>query len=122
MGKRDLAIDLGTANTLVYQQGRGIVYNEPTVVAVETKGGEVRSVGRKAWDIAAGNPAALSFVRPLQRGAITDFELTQSMIRVILRTVGAGRFPKPPVLVCVPSSLTTVERRAVEEADRKSVV
>ena len=116
MSKRDLAIDLGTANTLVFQQGRGIVLQEPTVVAVETKNGEVRAVGRQAWELAARNPTTLAAVRPLQRGAITDFELTQSMIRIILRKVGAGRFPRPRVLVCVSSSLTTVERRAVEEA------
>jgi rod shape-determining protein MreB len=116
VGKRDLAIDLGTANTLVYMQGRGIVFNEPTVVAIDSRTGDVRAVGRRAWELAADNPSAMAAIRPLQRGAITDFDLTQSMVRTILKAAGAGRLQRPRVLVCVPSSLTTVERRAVEEA------
>ena len=116
MARKDLAIDLGTANTLVYQQGRGIVFNEPTVVAMNTRTGEVLSVGRDAWEMIGRTPANVVAVRPLQRGAITDFDLTQQMIRLMLRMVGAPRFPKPRVLVCVPSALTPVERRAVEEA------
>ena len=116
MSRRDLAIDLGTANTLVYQQGRGIVYDEPSLVAVNPRTGEVVAAGRQAWDMIRETPASLVPVRPLRRGVITDFDLTQQMIRVILREVGVGRFPKPRVLVCVPSSITDVERRAVEEA------
>ena len=115
MSRRDLAIDLGTANTLVYQQGRGIVFNEPTVVALHSRTGDVVGVGRRAWDM-VGQDSNLVPKRPLRRGAITDFELTQQMIRLILREVGVSRFPKPRVLVCVPSSITEVERRAVEEA------
>jgi rod shape-determining protein MreB and related proteins len=116
MSRRDLAIDLGTANTLVYQQGRGIVFNEPTVVAMNARNAEVLAVGREAWEMIGRTPANVVAARPIMRGAITDFELTQQMIRLILRRVGVGRFPKPRVLVCVPSVITDVERRAVEEA------
>jgi rod shape-determining protein MreB len=116
MSSRDLAIDLGSANTLVYQQARGIVFDEPTVVAVNSRTGQVMAIGREAWEIAARTPSEVVAVRPLQRGAITEFDVTQQMIRRILRAAGVGRFPKPRVLVSVASSLTPVERRAVEEA------
>lgn len=116
MSRRDLAIDLGTANTLVYQQGRGIVFNEPTVVAMNPRSGDVVAVGRDAWDIAGRAPSDVAAVRPLLRGAITDFDVARQMIRMVLRAAGVGRFPKPRVLVCVASVLTPVERRAVEEA------
>ena len=116
MSKRDLAIDLGTANTLVYQQGRGIVFNEPTVVAMNTRTGALVAVGREAWQAAVRAPANIAATRPLQRGAIQDFETTRQMLRLILQVVGVSRFPKPRALVCVSSMLTEVERRAVEEA------
>ena len=116
VSRRDLAIDLGTANTLVYQQGRGIVFEEPTVVALNSRTAQVVAVGREAWDAVASSSSSLVALRPLKRGAITDFELTQQMIRLILREVGVSRFSKPRVLVCVPSGITEVERRAVEEA------
>ena len=116
MSRRDLAIDLGTANTLVYQQGRGIVFNEPTVVAMNTRTGALVAVGREAWQAAVRAPANIVATRPLQRGAIQDFETTRQMLRLILQAVGVSRFPKPRVLVCVSSMLTDVERRAVEEA------
>jgi rod shape-determining protein MreB len=116
MSRRDLAIDLGTANTLVFQQGKGIVFDEPTLVAMNSRRGDVVAVGREAWDVAGSAPSEVVAVRPLQRGAITDFDLTQQMIRMVLRAAGMGRFPRPRVLVCVASALTPVERRAVEEA------
>lgn len=116
MSKRDLAIDLGTANTLVFQQGRGIVFDEPTVVAMNSRNGDVLAVGREAWELIGRSPANIVAARPIMRGIITDFELTQQMIRLILNMVGVGRFPKPRVLVCVPSAITEVERRAVEDA------
>jgi rod shape-determining protein MreB len=114
--RRDIAIDLGTANTLVYQQGLGIVYDQPTVVALDSRSSQVVAVGREAWEIMGQGPGHVIAVRPLHRGAITDFELTRQMLRAILRAVGVSRFPRPRALVCVPSSLTPVERRAVEEA------
>ena len=116
MSRRDLAIDLGTANTVVYQQGRGIVFNEPTVVAMNTRSSDLVAVGRAAWEAAVASPGSVVASRPLQRGAIQDFEITRQMLRLILQSVGVSRFPKPRVLVCVASILTEVERRAVEEA------
>lgn len=114
--RRDLALDLGTANTLVYQQGKGIVYDEPTIVAVNGRTGEVLAVGSEVWELSGRTPGSVVATRPLRHGAITDFEMTMQMVRMIFRRIGVPRFPKPHVLVCVPSSLTSVERKAVEEA------
>jgi rod shape-determining protein MreB len=116
MSRRDLAIDLGTANTRVYRQGQGIVFDQPTVVALHGRTADVVAVGRKAWAMAADRPTEVVTVRPMQRGAISNFELSEQMIRMILRGIGVARLSKPRVLVCVPSGLTPVERRAVEEA------
>ncbi len=116
MSNRDLAVDLGTANTLVYQQGRGVVYDEPTVVAVNARSGQVLAAGSKAWRMLAESPGNVQVVRPLERGVIADFEMTASMLRLIMRSLGVTRFPRPRALVCVPASSTKVERRAVEEA------
>jgi rod shape-determining protein MreB and related proteins len=116
VSRHDLAIDLGTVNTLVYVKGRGVVYEEPTVVAVHSRTGEVVAVGRDAWSAGAETPAMIMVVRPIQRGVITDFDVARRMLRAILRRIGVGRFPKPRVMVCVPSSLTPVERRAVEDS------
>ncbi len=116
MSVRDFAIDLGTANTLVYQHEKGIVFNEPTVVATNSRDGKVLAVGREAWEVASRTPANVTASRPLQRGAITDFEVTERMMRLVFKAIGMPRFPKPRVLVCVASVLTPVERRAVEEA------
>jgi rod shape-determining protein MreB len=116
MSARDLAVDLGTANTLVYQHERGIVFNEPTVVATNSRDGKVVAVGREAWEVAGSTPAHVTASRPLQRGAIADFDVTEQMIRLVFKAVGVSRFPKPRVLVCVASLLTPVERRAVKEA------
>jgi len=113
---RDLAIDLGTASTLVYQQGKGIVYDQPTVVAVNARTGDVLAAGNAAWRVVADGPGNVQIVHPLQRGVITDFETTERMLRRILRGLGVTRFPRPRALVCVPSTSTKVERRAVEEA------
>src|SRR5918911_1221740 len=114
--RKDLAIDLGTANTLVFREGDGIVFNEPTVIAMNSRTGEVLAMGEEAWDMIGRTPANVVAVRPLRHGAITDFDITQRMIRLILKRVGISRLAKPRVLVCVPSAITEVERRAVEEA------
>jgi rod shape-determining protein MreB and related proteins len=113
---RDLAIDLGTANTRVVRHGEGIVYDEPTVVAVNTRTGDVLAVGAKAGALMQEAPPHVAVTRPLERGVITDYELAEQMIRLVLRRLGLNRLFKPRVLVCVPSSLTPVERHAVEEA------
>jgi rod shape-determining protein MreB and related proteins len=114
--RRDLAIDLGTANTLVFREGDGIVFNEPTVIAMNSRTAEVLAMGEDAWDMIGRTPANVVAVRPLRHGAITDFDVTQRMIRLILKRVGISRLTRPRVLVCVPSAITEVERRAVEEA------
>lgn len=117
---RDLAIDLGTANTLVYAKGRGIVLNEPTVVALDTRSREVLAIGEEAWQMIGRTPGYIVAVRPMRQGAITDFEITESMLQVLLRRVGVGRLNRPRVLICVPSAITAVERRAVKEAARRA--
>src|SRR5947207_9992130 len=113
---RDLAIDLGTANTLVYRQGDGIVFNEPTVIALNARTGDVLALGDQAWEMIGRTPGNVVAMRPLRHGAITDFDITEHMIKLILRRVGVGRLTRPRVLVCVPSAITEVERRAVKEA------
>jgi rod shape-determining protein MreB len=113
---RDLAIDLGTANTLVYQSQRGILFSEPTVLALNKETGAVLAMGDEAWQMIGRTPGYIVAVRPLRSGAISDFEVTEKLIRLILQKGGVTRFARPKVLVCVPSALTEVERRAVEEA------
>ena len=117
---RSLAIDLGTANTLVFEEGRGIVLNEPSVIALNERTGEVLAVGREAWQMIGRTPSYIVAVRPLRKGAITDFDTTQRMIRLILQRVGVSRFGRTRVVICVPSVITAVERRAVIEAARRA--
>jgi rod shape-determining protein MreB len=117
---RDLAIDLGTANTLVYSRGRGIVLNEPTVIALNERTQDVLAMGQDAWQMIGRTPGYIIAVRPLRKGAITDFDITQRMIRLLLQRSGVSRFNRPRVLICVPSAITEVERRAVEEAARRA--
>jgi rod shape-determining protein MreB and related proteins len=117
---RDLAIDLGTANTLVYKQGEGIIMNEPTVIAKNRRTNEVLATGHEAWDMIGRTPSFIVAVRPLRGGAITDFETTEQMIRLLLKRAGVSRFARPKVLICVPSAITEVERRAVTEATRRA--
>jgi rod shape-determining protein MreB len=117
---RDLAIDLGTANTLVYMQGRGIVINEPSVIAVNRRTGEVLATGEEAWQMIGRTPGYIVAVRPLRGGAITDFEVTEKMIRLLLQRAGVSKFSRPKVLICVPSAITEVERRAVTDATRRA--
>jgi len=115
---RDIAIDLGTANTLVYKQGEGIVFDEPTVVAMNATTGAVEAMGEQAWQMIGGRSGSVVAVRPLRHGVMTEFDITQRMIEVVLRRVGVSRFPKPRVLACIASESSEVERRAVEEAVR----
>jgi rod shape-determining protein MreB len=113
---RDLAIDLGTANTLVYQRQRGILFAEPTVLALNKETGAVLAMGDEAWKMIGRTPGYIVAVRPLRSGAISDFDITEKLIRLILQRAGVSRLARPKALVCVPSALTSVERRAVEEA------
>lgn len=113
---RDLAIDLGTANTLVYQKQKGILFAEPTVLALNKETGAVLAMGEEAWQMIGRTPGYIVAVRPLRSGAISDFDITEKLIRLILQRSGVSRLSRARVLVCVPSALTEVERRAVEEA------
>ena len=117
---RDVAIDLGTANTLIYETGRGIVLNEPTVIAVNRENGQVLAMGEEAFRMIGRTPGYIVAERPLRRGAITDFDITERMIRLLLQRVGVTRFNRPRVLICVPSAITEVEKRAVTEAARRA--
>jgi rod shape-determining protein MreB len=114
---RDMAVDLGTANTLVYVRGRGIVLNEPSVVAINTKTGAILAVGSEAKRMIGRTPAHIVAIRPLKDGVIADFDVTEKMLRYFIQKVHKRTFlAKPRVVVCVPSGITGVEQRAVEEA------
>ncbi|HEV8563353.1 MAG TPA: rod shape-determining protein [Actinomycetota bacterium] len=113
---RDLAIDLGTANILVYRQGEGVVFEEPAVVAMHGMSGDVLGMGEEVWAMLGGSSGNVLAVRPLRGGTMTEFDMTQQMLEMVLRRVGAPRFPRPRVLVAVPSASNEVERRAIEEA------
>jgi rod shape-determining protein MreB len=114
---RDVAIDLGTANTLVYLRGRGIVASEPSVVAIDAMTGQVEAVGSEAKRMIGRTPARISAVRPLRHGVITDFEVTEAMLRYFMRRVDQPRFGgRPRIVMCVPSGVTEVEKRAVIDA------
>ena len=115
---RDLAIDIGSANTLVYRQGDGIVFDQPTVVAMHAGSGEVVAMGEEAWQLLGGDSGNVLAVRPLREGTMTEIDVTQRMLAVVLRRVGVTRFPKPRVVVCVPPSASAVERRAIDRAIR----
>lgn len=117
---RDLAIDLGTANTLVYARGEGIVLNEPSVIALNQQTGEVLAMGHEAWKMIGRTPSHIVAVRPLRQGAITDFDITERMIRLVLQRAGVTRFNRPRTVICVPSAITAVEQRAVKEAARRA--
>jgi rod shape-determining protein MreB len=115
-GGRDLAVDLGTANTLVYMRGRGIVLSEPSVVAIDSRTGEVHAVGIEAKRMLGRTPGTITAIRPLKDGVIADFDVTEEMLRHFIQKVQQSRFAHPRVVVCVPSGVTGVEKRAVEEA------
>jgi rod shape-determining protein MreB len=115
-GGRDMAVDLGTANTLVYVRGRGIVLSEPSVVAIDQRTGEVHAVGVEAKRMLGRTPGTISAIRPLKDGVIADFDVTEQMLRHFIQKVHQTRFAHPRVVVCVPSGVTGVEKRAVEEA------
>lgn len=117
---RDIAVDLGTANTLIYVRGRGIVLSEPSVVAINTKNGAILAVGTQAKRMLGRTPNHIIAIRPLKDGVIADFDVTERMLRYFLHQVQRRRhfsfLNRPRVVVCVPSGITGVEQRAVEEA------
>src|ERR687885_283134 len=114
-GRHDLAVDLGTANTVVYKRGEGIVIFEPSVVAIDEEMRTVQAIGESARRMIGRTPASIRATRPLRHGVIADFEITEEMLRYFIRKA-ADRRSSPRVIVCVPSGITEVERRAVEEA------
>ncbi|HET9731257.1 MAG TPA: rod shape-determining protein [Acidimicrobiales bacterium] len=113
---RDMAVDLGTANTLVYVRGRGIVLNEPSVVAVNVRDGRPLAVGAEAKRMIGRTPSYIQAIRPLKDGVIADFEICEKMLRYFIQKVHHRRFAKPRMVICVPSGITGVEKRAVQEA------
>ena len=113
----EVGIDLGTANVLVYIKGKGIVLNEPSVVAINNDTDEILAVGEEARQMLGRTPANIVAVRPLRDGVISDYDITERMLKYFIRkTCGTGRFFKPKIMVCVPSGVTEVEKRAVREA------
>ena len=118
---RDIGIDLGTANTLVYVKGKGIVMREPSVVAVDVKTDTVMAVGTEATEMIGRTPGSISAMRPLKDGVIADFDVTAEMLKHFIRkTTHSSIFSRPRVMVCIPSGVTEVERRAVDEAARSA--
>ena len=113
---RDMAVDLGTANTLVYVRGKGIVLNEPSVVAINVLDGQPLAVGHEAKRMIGRTPSNIQAIRPLKDGVIADFEVCEMMLRYFIRKVHPRRFSKPQIVICVPSGITGVEKRAVQEA------
>lgn len=111
-----MAIDLGTANTLVYVRGSGIVLNEPSVVAINTRNNRALAVGMEAKRMIGRTPSYIQAIRPLRDGVIADFDITEKMLRYFIQKVHKRRWAKPRIVICVPSGITPVERRAVEEA------
>src|SRR5881392_608289 len=113
---RDMAVDLGTANTLVYVRGRGIVLNEPSIVAMNTRDGRLLAVGTEAKRMLGRTPGHIEAVRPLKDGVIADFDICEKMLRYFIERVHHRRWAKPRMVICVPSGITGVEQRAVQEA------
>ncbi len=113
---RDLAIDLGTANTLIYVRGQGIVLDEPSVVAININDGKPVAVGLEAKRMMGRTPNHIKAIRPLKDGVIADFEVCEKMLRYFIQRVHASRWSKPRMVICVPSGITGVEQRAVQDA------
>ncbi len=114
---KDIGIDLGTANTLVHVRGKGIVVREPSVVAIDKTTNKVLAVGNNAKDMIGRTPGNIVAIRPMKDGVIANFDITQSMLKNFIKAVSSsGSMVKPRVVVCVPSGITEVEKRAVEEA------
>src|SRR5919106_199574 len=113
---RDMAVDLGTANTVIYVRGKGIVLNEPSVIAVNVRDGRPVAVGIEAKRMVGRTPSHIEAIRPLKDGVIADFEICEKMLRYFIQKVHNRRWSKPRMVICVPSGITGVEQRAVKEA------
>ena len=121
MFAKDIGIDLGTANVLIHVRGKGIVLNEPSVVALDKKHNKVLAVGEEAWQMVGRTPANITVIRPLKDGVIADFDVTEAMLRHFIDKLNVkGFFTKPRILVCCPTNITSVEQKAIREAAEKS--
>ncbi|MBC1569941.1 rod shape-determining protein [Listeria sp. FSL L7-1425] len=119
-GTTTIGIDLGTANILVYSKEKGIILNEPSVVALNTHDGTVLAIGQEAKEMIGKTPASISAVRPMKDGVIADFDLTSGLLREIMRRISISGVKKPNVVVCTPTGATSVERRAISDAVRST--
>ena len=121
MFSKEIGIDLGTANTLVFVKGKGIVKREPSVVALDVRNDTVLAVGTQAKEMIGRTPGSIVAVRPLKDGVIADFDITASMLKYFIsQTAKSLFFTKPKVIICIPSGVTEVERRAVEDAAKQA--
>ena len=121
MFSKDIGIDLGTANTLVFMRGKGIVMREPSVVAVDVRTDEVLAVGKQAKEMLGRTPGSIVAVRPLKDGVIADFDVTAAMLKYFIKkALRSGALARPRIIICIPSGVTEVERRAVEDAARQA--
>ena len=117
MGATEIGIDLGTANILVYVKGKGIILKEPSVVAYDKDTNKIRAVGEEARQMIGKTPGNIMAVRPMRQGVISDYEVTEKMLKYFIsKGLGKRGFRKPRVSICVPSSVTEVEKKGVEEA------
>ncbi|EAF9074905.1 rod shape-determining protein [Listeria monocytogenes] len=119
-GTTTIGIDLGTANILVYSKEKGIILNEPSVVALNTNDGTVLAIGQEAKEMIGKTPTSISAVRPIKDGVIADFDLTSGLLREIMRRISVSGVRKPNVVVCTPTGATSVERRAISDAVRST--
>lgn len=118
---RDIGIDLGTANTLIFMKGKGIILREPSVVAIDTRTDAVKSVGQEAKDVIGRTPGSIVAIRPLKDGVIADFDVTTAMLeQFIEKALNKGFRARPRVIICIPSGVTAVEKRAVKEATERA--
>lgn len=116
----DIAIDLGTANTLIHMRGQGIVINEPSIVSKSTKTGKIIAVGSEARDMLGRTHPNITTIRPMKDGVIADFEMTDGMLQGFIKKINFSRFARPKMVICVPSGITEVEKRAVQESAERA--
>ena len=121
MFSRDIGIDLGTANVLIHVKGKGIVLDEPSVVAMDRNTGKVLEVGEAAWKMVGRTPGNIEAIRPLKDGVIADFDVTEAMLKHFINKINVrGMFSKPRMLICCPTNITKVDQKAIKEAAEKS--
>src|SRR5690554_5250776 len=121
MFSRDIGIDLGTANVLIHVKGKGIVLNEPAVVAMDRSQGKVLAVGEEAYKMVGRTPGNIEAIRPLKNGVIADFDVTEAMLKHFINKINVkGFLSKPRMLICCPTNITKVEQKAIKEAAEKS--